>query len=105
MSKFCWIYTTTSTKREAQKISDHLLEKHLIACANIFSGMESRYRWKGRSQKSREFALILKTRPSLFMKVEKEILKIHSYECPCVIQIPWTKSAKNFASWIETETR
>jgi periplasmic divalent cation tolerance protein len=103
--KFCWIYTTTSSKREAQKISSHLLNKKLIACANIFSPIESHYRWKSKNQKSKEFAVVFKTRSALYKKIEKEISKIHSYECPCIVEIPWLNTSKTFGQWIISETK
>lgn len=104
-SKFCWIYTTTSSNSEAQEISDLLLEKKLIACANIFPEIESRYRWKGKVCKSKEVAVIFKTKANLYKKVEKEILKIHSYDVPCIVQIPWNSAAKPFGQWIVSETK
>ncbi len=104
-TKFCWVYTTTTSKSEARAISDLLLEKKLIACANIFPEIESRYRWKGKVCKSKETALILKTRTSLYKKVEKEILRIHSYEIPCIVQLNWKASTGKFAKWITSETK
>ncbi len=102
--KFCWIYTTTSSLSEAQEISDLLLEKKLIACANIFPAIESRYRWKGKVCKSKEFAVIFKTRSSLYKKIEKEIQRIHSYEVPCIVKISWEQASQDFARWILNET-
>lgn len=104
-TKYCWIYTTTSSLSEAQGISDLLLEKKLIACANILSAIESRYRWKGKVSKSKEVAVVFKTRTSLFKKIEKEILRLHSYECPCIIQIPWSHANAVFSRWLVAETK
>ncbi|OQW49324.1 MAG: hypothetical protein A4S09_12475 [Proteobacteria bacterium SG_bin7] len=103
--KNCWIYTTTSSLSEAQEISDLLLEKKLIACANIFPSIESRYRWKGKVCKSKETAVIFKTRSSLYKKVEKEILRIHSYSVPCLVKISWEQTGKEFAQWILGSTK
>ena len=42
-----FVYITCKDKKEARKISRFLLEKKLIACANIFP-IESMYRWEGK---------------------------------------------------------
>ena len=34
--KYIFVYITNPTKKEAEKIARHLLEKRLIACANVF---------------------------------------------------------------------
>ena len=40
---YCLIYITCSKVDEAKNISRNLLEKELIACANIFPNIESIY--------------------------------------------------------------
>jgi len=54
--KFIFVYITNPTKKEAEKIARHLLEKHLIACANIFP-IESFYWWKKKIESGRVFYL------------------------------------------------
>ena len=57
---FIFIYITNPTKDEAKMIAKHLLEKKLIACANIFP-INSLYWWKDKIADENEFALIVKT--------------------------------------------
>ena len=96
------VYVATKDKKEAQKVSRHLLEKKLIACANIFP-VDSLYWWKGRIVEDREYALVAKTNKS-FRQVEKEIEKIHSYEVPG-ISCSAVKVNKSCKDWIEKELK
>ena len=100
MSKFCWIYTTVKNKKEALQISRVLVNQKLVACANIFSGVESVYRWKGKIEVSREVAVIFKTRAVNYLRVERRILSLHSYECPCVVMVPLARGSRSYLKWL-----
>ena len=98
------VYTTAPDEKAAKEISGALLEKRLIACANISQPHVSLYRWQGKIEEGREVAMILKTREELFDRVKEEILKLHSYECPCIVQIPVEGGHAAFLDWIKSET-
>lgn len=98
---FILIYVTTANQKEAQKIATHLLQKKLIACANIFP-IFSLYWWKGKIQNGKEFVLILKTVTKNYNKIKKEVERIHSYKIPCIIQIPVEVNEK-YGGWMGKE--
>lgn len=100
---FIVVLVTCSSKREAEKISDSLLKKKLIACANIIYGIESKFWWKGRIDKANETLAILKTRRKNFKMVEKEVGRIHSYEAPEIIAIPIAAGNKIYLDWLNGE--
>ena len=95
---FIFVYITNPTKEEAKKIAKYLLEKKLIACANIFP-IDSLYLWKGKIADENEFVLIVKTTEDKFEKVKNEVEKMHSYSIPCVIKIP-VSSNKKYFDWL-----
>lgn len=99
------IYVTCEDQEEAQRIASALLEKNLIACANIFAPHTAVYRWEGKVEAEAETAMILKTRDALFDAVKEEILKLHSYDCPCIVSWPIEKGHKLFMDWIGEETK
>lgn len=101
MKKFIWVYITTANKKEAIAISEALLKKKLVACANIFPPILSLYVWQGSSHKSKEVAVLLKTTQAKFSIIEKEIKKLHSYKVPCIISIPWRNGHKPFLNWVK----
>lgn len=99
--KIIFIYVTCANREEAEKIGKILLEKRLCACVNIFSDVFSMYWWKGKIETSKEAIIIVKTRASLYEEVEKEILKNHSYTCPCIALISEVSKVNScFFEWL-----
>lgn len=100
MSKITLVYIVTKNKSEAKKIGKALLQEGLAACVNILDGMQSMYRWKGKIEEARETVLIAKTTRKLFSKLSKKVKVIHSYEVPCILQIPVTDGNKEYVNWL-----
>jgi len=98
-----FIYSTFSNKKEARKIGGGLVRKKLAACVNIFP-IDSIYRWQGKIVKDKEFAAIIKTRKQNFKRIEKFILENHSYETPCIIEIPVGRANKKYLNWLNKNT-
>lgn len=99
--EFIFIYTTTPNEKEAKKIARHLLERKLVACANIFP-IESMYWWEGKITEDQEHTVILKTKENSFKKIKQEIEQIHSYSVPCIIKIAVEPNEK-YRDWLEKQ--
>ncbi len=95
------IYITNPNQKIAEKIALHLLKKKLIACANI-SPIRSFCFWKGKLEKSREVVLLVKTRDKYWLKIKKEVEKIHPYEIPCILKFK-IDANEAFSSWVNKE--
>lgn len=95
------VYITNPTKEEANKIAKHLIQKKLIACANIFP-IESFYNWGGKLTDGPEFVLLGKTKEVNYEKIVTEIEKIHSYTIPCILKIP-IEVNENYENWMKRE--
>lgn len=93
------IYITCKDNEEAKKISRHLLTKKLVACTNMHP-IESMYPWEGKIQEDKEVVMIAKTMDRNYEKVKAEILKIHSYDVPCVIKLG-CEGNKEYTDWVE----
>jgi len=93
------IYITTKDKAEAKNISKHLLEKKLIACANIHP-IESMYWWENKIQEDNEVVIIAKTKDENYEKVKKEVKKLHSYDVPCVLKID-AEANEEYTDWVD----
>ena len=100
--KYMICYITASSKKEAQKIAAHLLEKRLIACSNMFP-CSSKYWWKGKIQQSEEILIFCKTTSNHTKQIIEEVKKIHSYDVPCINFLPITKGNPDYLKWIENE--
>ena len=95
-----FIYTTVSSLEEAEGIAQYLVEKKWAACANIIPNMRSYYEDQGKVTAHGECVLILKTRQSLWTQIECEIKKLHSYDCPCLVFIPFKNVSSSFLKWM-----
>ncbi len=78
------ISVTCKDLKEARKISRVLLRSKLVGCANIIPNVESHYWWQGKIVKDIEVLLIFKTVSKNAAKTKKEIIRLHSYEVPCL---------------------
>ncbi len=77
------IYIPCKNKKEATEISTALLNKKLIACSNLFSST-SLYFWKEKLKTNKEVIIIAKTTEENYPALEKKVLSLHSYSCPCI---------------------
>lgn len=100
---FSSVYITTSSEAEAKEIAKKLLDKKLIACANMFP-ISSLYYWENKLCDDSEFAVIMKTRAELLDELIEQIKKIHSYEVPCIVSWDISKGNEDYLKWIEKET-
>ena len=98
------IFSTTSNRKEAERIAQVLLEKRLAACINVVDSVKSFFWWQGKRQKAREVLLVIKTVRSLVPHVEKTIRMIHSYQVPEIIGWPITAGSKPYLRWIKDST-
>ncbi|QIR75536.1 divalent-cation tolerance protein CutA [Sulfurospirillum diekertiae] len=103
MNSFCLITTTCPDEQNAKSIIHLLLEQKLAACIQM-QAVQSFYHWEGKLCESCEQLLLIKTRSSLFQKIEALILKHHPYTTPQIIQLPIEQGLKAYLQWIEEET-
>jgi periplasmic divalent cation tolerance protein len=101
-SDFCIITTTTDSKENADAITKFLLEQKLVACVQS-SSIQSVYHWQGKMIRSKEIFLQLKTKKSLFKKIQMEIEHLHTYDVPEIIMLPLEDANSAYLQWIEDE--
>jgi periplasmic divalent cation tolerance protein len=103
MSKLAVIYITFPNRTEAKALAGRLLEKRLIACANIYD-IDSMYRWEGKVMDEKEVVLWAKTRESNIQDIKSFVSENHSYDVPCIAHFPFDAN-EAYADWVESETR
>ena len=102
-SKYCLITTTCDSKEIADKITNNLLDKKLAACVQSIN-INSSYHWKGKIENTDEILLQIKTKKSLYNKIEKEILLFTNYETPQIVSYEIKDGFKGYLDWINNET-
>lgn len=99
--RFCVVLVTCGSAAEARKIAQAVVKKQLAACVNILTApVESVYRWKGKVEKARERLLIIKSSKARLKALEREVLRLHSYETAEFIVIPIASGSSKYLSWI-----
>lgn len=104
-NEFAVVFVTCGSAKEARKIADRLLDKRLVACANIISGVESKFWWKEKIDKAAETLIMMKTLSKNFAKVEKEVRRFHSYEVPEIIAMPIVAGSRDYFRWISRSVK
>ena len=104
MKSHVLIYVTCDSDVQAGSIAHILIEEKFAACANILPGATSIYKWQDQIQQEEEVILVLKTKASLFNKVQEVIKELHSYENPCIVALPIESGSAEFLQWIDDNT-
>ncbi len=100
-TQFRLVLVTCPTLPEARNISRHLIQKHLAACINIHtSPVESLYRWKGKLETAREHLLLIKTTARRLKSLERELLRLHSYDTPEFLVLPISSGSRAYLRWL-----
>jgi len=99
------VLMTTANKKEAQKIVRLLLDKHLIACANVLGPVESQFWWREKIEKANEFLVLMKSEEKLFKKLSQTIKEMHSYEVPEILALPIVKGWLPYLEWLDATLR
>lgn len=94
------LYLTCPNKDEALRIAQKLIAARLIACANILPNMTSVYEWQGELCVEEEVVLILKSTLDKFEAIREEVLRLHSYEIPCILSLPVLDAHAPYRDWL-----
>ncbi len=93
------VYITCKDEKEAVKISKHLLNKKLIACSNMHP-IRSMYWWNDKIEDEKDFVIIAKTLEKNYKAIKEEVLKLHSYEVPCILKID-AEANESYGKWLD----
>ncbi len=88
----------------AATIGRTVVKERLAACATVIPGVESIYWWEEKVKESREALLLLKTRSSLFKRLEKVIAANHPYSVPEILSFKIEEGYTPYLKWIDKET-
>lgn len=99
-AKYIELALTCGSWQEAQRIVDVLLEKRLIACAELME-IKSKYHWQEKLEGSNEIKLLMETISDNFKKIEAEVAKLHSYETFVLQALPVSHMSKDAVAWLE----
>ncbi|MBN1349758.1 divalent-cation tolerance protein CutA [candidate division KSB1 bacterium] len=99
------VLITASSDGEAREIGSYLVEKRLVACANIIGDIQSIFRWQGKVETEREVLLVLKSAMPKLPEIIKETKRMHSYQVPEIIALPILGGSQDYLNWIHESTK
>jgi periplasmic divalent cation tolerance protein len=98
---FRLVLLTCATLAEARIIARSVVEKKLAACVNILPiPVESIYSWQSKIETTSEHLLLLKTSETKLKPLEKEVLRLHSYDTPEFIALPISEGSTAYLKWL-----
>lgn len=100
-SSIVLILWSSATLEEARRICHELVEKRLVACANIIPHIESIYLWKDGVQNGNESKVFLKTLDAHFELVSDYIKEHCSYDVPEISKIQIDSGNAVYFQWVE----
>jgi len=100
MSDARTVYVTAADEDQAEDLARALLERGLIACANLLPRMRSLYLWNGEVQDDREVAMLLKTRQDRLEELIVAVERLHPYDVPCVVAWPIEAGSEAYLDWV-----
>ncbi len=104
-SGYVAIFITASTRAEADKIAEVLLDERRVACTNIIPGVSSLFWWQEKLDSAQENLLIAKTKVSQLDEVVRLVKENHSYDVPEIIAVPIIGGNQDYLEWIDNEVK
>lgn len=98
------VYIHYPTKSEALKISKVLLKKRLVGCVS-FVNQTDWYWWRGKLVSSKGVITFNIAPKKNYKKIEQLVKKLHSYDVPCILELPINRSFKPYQEWLYAETK
>lgn len=83
---------------QARQIGAALVERQVAACVNLLPGVESIYRWQGKTERAGEILALIKT--TRYPDLEAALRELHPYEVPEIIALPIAAGLPAYLSWL-----
>ncbi|QIA65301.1 divalent cation tolerance protein CutA [Vibrio astriarenae] len=104
MSSEYGMVLTTVEPGDEQVIIDSLLNQQLAGCIQVLP-IDSHYVWQGKICNDKESLLVIKTRLCLYPKVEQEIQRVHPYDVPQIVMVPFVEGFNPYLTWLGEQTQ
>jgi periplasmic divalent cation tolerance protein len=103
MNEFCQVLISATSKDEANKISDNLVKKKLIAGSLIIKG-PSRYWWQNKIVEKEYYNVQAFSLIKNKERIISDVKKIHSDKCP-IIAFFEMDGNKEFLDWVKNSVQ
>jgi periplasmic divalent cation tolerance protein len=97
------ILSTFPSEELAAEIAKKVVSAKLCACVN-FTKIRSIYSWHGKVEDQSEFIALFKATAKSAKKLKNEIVRLHPYEVPEIVELKMTDISKPYLSWLSAES-
>ena len=97
------ILSTFPSEELAAEIANKVVRARLCACVN-FTKVRSIYSWHGKVEDQAEFIALFKATSKSSRKLKEEIVRLHPYEVPEIVELKMTNVSKPYLSWLGAES-
>ncbi|MDQ3718010.1 MAG: divalent-cation tolerance protein CutA [Thermoproteota archaeon] len=97
------IVSTFPSEELAAQIAHMVVSKKLCACVN-FTKIRSIYSWHGKVEDQHEFIVLFKTTSKSAKKLKAEIVRLHPYDVPEIVELKMSDVSKPYLSWLVEES-
>jgi uncharacterized protein involved in tolerance to divalent cations len=99
-AQFYIVLVTAPNRKIARGLAKRALQARLAACANLVSGVESHYWWKGRVESAAEILVIFKTVKRHLRELKKLVLVNHPYDTPEFVALSLAGGSRRYLEWV-----
>jgi len=99
------VQTAIESASAADAMAEALVERGLVACAQVLGPVRSTYRWRGAVEHAAEHLLLCKTTAPMADAVVAAIRELHAYEVPEIIVVPIAGGLAEYLGWIDESVR
>ncbi len=97
------ILSTFPSEEMAGEVADQVVSAKLCACVN-FTKIRSIYSWHGKVKDQHEFIVLFKATSKSAKKLKAEIVRLHPYEVPEIVELKMSNISKPYLSWLASES-
>ena len=94
------VYCPFPDREAARAAANTLLDRKLIACANLLGEVESIYSWNGERGDSFEIGALFKTSAALLDDAIQCLAEIHPYDTPAIMGWRCDSVSEATAAWL-----
>ncbi|MCX8094806.1 MAG: divalent-cation tolerance protein CutA [Caldisericia bacterium] len=98
--KLIMVLTTIDDMEKAKKLARFIVDQKLAACVQITGPIQSIYYWRDKTEDTKEWLILIKTRKNLYEKLEEFIIKLHPYIVPEIVSFDIENCFKKYFDWV-----
>ncbi len=97
------VTTSCATPETAQEIATDLLNRRLVACAQVSGPVTSSYWWQGAITSEAEYLVVMKSVRSLFAQIVEQLTTVHPYAVPEIVATDIVRINDGYRDWLLAE--